>query len=869
MSADEWDQAYRLFDQWPQITVLEDASDTVRRLADALASVGTGGAGWRDIAALTRQILVRARLLGNNSPLPVPLAEGLPTQDQWKTALCIGGIYGNRLRIHAEDWAPEDKASVAWQVAVDQVSWAIRGDWAPNVRQAPEAVEADPFWKQTLGFPAYRSLGQRQIARSVVLSPPGSTTIACLPTGHGKTPVALAAALIASRSEGVSLLVVPTVILAIDMERRVREVLARRDPSAWTTRYAYFGDLDELKKQEICDAVASGRRPVVIASPEAVTRSLRKALDDAAGAGLLRYLVVDEAHLVEQWGNDFRSDFQTLATQRRSWLRLAPMEHAVRTVAMSATLTEQQVRTLETLFGEPGSTEVVWASELRQEPAYFLRRYPDDASRRAAILEAVTLLPSPAILYTTKKEDANAWARELRQQGLRRVAVVHGDATEQGRRDALEGWSGRDGSGRQAPTKYDIVVGNSAFGLGVDLAEVRTVLHATVPETVDRYYQEVGRGGRDGDPCIAFLASAPSDHPVAVSLNKQRILTAQTAWERWHSMIINEVPAPPSEVPTGFHRVDLRTHRPKVREDSNLNLDWNIRVINLMARAKMIDVRPPTPPTRDQAETPEAWRARQQAFYERSKNYVDLQFLDGNTNNEKSFKAAVKSFRRNVISSQDQSLQSMNDAVALKACMAQILAVYYTVSVPAGNLETTLACRGCPTCRQVGFPEDGAGSLYRVPITPDPALAAWRRRDDPFARLHKDGPSLSLFWRSDREYDDELVRLLALLAARGVAFFGGPGLSSEQAKAIQREAGSHPVVHDVDGSCARDSNGTVVWVLPRGAEHMDEVALLRYLGGDRLYLVHPSALRDPGRPDQLLRDIHAASFPLDQARREL
>lgn len=871
MSIDEWDQAHRLFDRWPRTASLalpEGTSGSVRRLADALTSTESDGASWRDIVSLTRQILLRARLLGNLMPLPVPLMKGLPTREQWEAARCPGVLDGDRLRIHADDWAPENETSPEWEAAVDQVSWAVRGDWAPDAGAVPVQVEADPFWKRTLGFPKYRSLGQRQIARSVVLAPPGSTTIACLPTGHGKTPVALSAALLASRPEGVSVLVVPTVILAIDMERRVREILGQRDPSARTARYAYVGTMSDEHKQEIRDAVAAGRQPVVITSPEAVTTGLRNALDDAARSGLLRYLIIDEAHLVEQWGNDFRSSFQTLAVHRQSWLSLAGPENALRTLAMSATLTEQQVETLELLFGAQGLTEVVWASELRQEPAYFLRRYPDDASRRAAVLEAVTLLPSPTILYTTEKKDADTWAEELRLHGMRRVAVVHGDSTEAERRDALEGWSGKDSSGRPVPTRFDLVVGTSAFGLGVDLGDVRTVLHATVPETVDRYYQEVGRGGRDGKPCLAFLAFAPGDRPRAGRINKQRILTEEVAWDRWNSMKINEVRTSPSQLPVWIHRIDLRTQRPHVSEDTSSNVEWNIKVLNLMKRAQLITVRPPTAPTREKDEDQDAWAARRQAFYERAADYVDVQFLDG-ANDEEEFTAAIRDCRKRMKSAQQQSLQRMYAILNAKACMAEVLTDYYTVGRTAGPLMTSPACRGCPACRRGGLPSAGSGALYRRPVASYPALAEWTRPDDPLGRLHRDGPSLSLYWRSMEEYEDETVRLLSLLAARGTAFFGGAGLTSQQAEDIQWEAGTHPVIHDVDGSCARETGATVAWVLPLDADCMDKTALLRYEGRDRLYLLHPSSLRDPGRPDMLLREIHPAAIPLNQARKEL
>lgn len=83
----------------------------------------------------------------------------------------------------------------------------------------------------------------------------------CLPTGHGKTPVALAACMLAGAHGGVSVLVVPTVVLAIDMERRIRSLLGRNDPRAAQRRYAYVGSLDAAAKQEMRDSIVSGRQP--------------------------------------------------------------------------------------------------------------------------------------------------------------------------------------------------------------------------------------------------------------------------------------------------------------------------------------------------------------------------------------------------------------------------------------------------------------------------------------------------------------------------------------------------------------------------------------------------------------------------------
>ena len=115
--------------------------------------------------------------------------------------------------------------------------------------------------------------------------------------------------------------------------------------------------------------------------------------------------------------------------------------------------------------------------------------------RDESVTTAVAWLPRPLVLYASTKADVSAWAERLRAAGLRRIGVVKGDSDDRERQEALEGWSGRRVTGEEVATRYDVVVGTSAFGLGVDMSDVRTVVHACLPETIDRYYQEVGRVG--------------------------------------------------------------------------------------------------------------------------------------------------------------------------------------------------------------------------------------------------------------------------------------------------------------------------------------------------------------------------------------
>ncbi|MFJ9544165.1 protein DpdF [Streptomyces sp. NPDC101225] len=858
MSADEWGQARRLFAAWPAAGA-EQAQGTARRLGDALAGLGSGACGWRDVVTLTHQILLRAQALGNTNPLPVPLGAGLPTREQWLKGGLDVVFDGERVLLRGVPWAPAQESTAAEKAALDQVRHAVLGTDS-EMRRALDHTPADPFWTHASGYHHYLSRGQQQAARSLAMMPPGETVIVCLPTGHGKTPVALAACLLAGAHGGVSVLVVPTVVLAIDMERRIRSLLGRSNPQANQRRYAYVGSLDDATKQQIRDDIVSGRQGLVVASPEAVTMGLQAALLEAASAGHLHYLILDEAHLVEQWGNDFRTAFQSLAAQRRNWISAAGRRRAPRTVAMSATLTQQQVNTLENLFARPRQAKLVWASELRQEPAYFIDSFPGEEERAEAVLKAVTRLPKPMALYVARREDARLWLQHLREAGLHRVATVHGDSTEDERRTALTGWAGRSDDIPVA-TQFDVIVGTSAFGLGVDLTDVRTVIHACLPETVDRYYQEVGRGGRDGSPSLAYLATAPADRGIAHSLNRQKLISAPTAWERWWDGMFLQRPRNDS----ALYRLDM-THRPaRLAEGYKRHRSWNEQILNFMVRAGLIEILPPAPPRRTPGEDDQTWDRRLSAFYEQAPDLVDVALKDGQTNNPDYFADAINRVRQDIKTAQDSALQLMERLLLRRRCLADDLVEYYTVH----DYFTMPACRGCPSCRRQGLPPAGPGTLYRTPLSPDPDIAEWARSDAPLHALHPYSPSLCLYWRSDDERRTELMPLLVRLARVGVSYFGGPGLSPTQACAIQEEAGSTAVVFDYDGSLVHEVRGLMVWVEKEDAAVVDSEAWTRLSEGEPVYLLHPEQAEDPERPGRLLLDTHVTALPLQHARKGL
>ncbi|CAN7204228.1 protein DpdF [Caballeronia sp. LjRoot34] len=659
----------------------------------------------------TFQPLIRHCLLRESArreqdfQLRVPRGEGWPSKVDWEThgvrALSIGD--SAHYLLSAGAWSPD------WLDSTEE--GAFHDAFGDRVVRSQSECAADPFIRDATGFKNYSSPGQREAIRASFLMPRGETLIVNLPTGSGKSLVGQVGALI-NREEGyLTVFVVPTVALAIDQARAMEVYFQKADPLHKSWPLAWWSGLSKEGRAEIRQRLRNGTQRILFTSPEALSTSLISVITDVAKEGMLSYLVIDEAHLVTQWGDEFRPSFQALAGLRNNLLSKSP--NGFRTLLLSATLTEDTVATLAQLFGPKDRVQMIAAVHLRPEPQYWVYKAASKKEKEERILEALRHAPRPFILYVTKREDVEMWNSTLRTKaGLGRIACFDGGTPDQERLEIISKW---------ASNKLDGMIATSAFGVGIDKSDVRTIIHAAIPETLDRFYQEVGRGGRDGHPSVSLLVWTDGDWDLPSLMAQPKIVTEEMGFNRWKAMYQTRLSTDEEDL----YNIDIDAVRDGLLGGNEHNAGWNMRTLILMARANMITL-DLEPSVATESESEEEENSSVLAKFTK----VRVRILDDGHHLSTVWENRVATSRDKTKNAALNNLRLMRRIVEQEDEVGQSLAELYRIRSPEWEAGVTHVCGGCSKDR---FLSDLA-RRYLVPV-PVPIsqvdthqMTAWKQR---------------------------------------------------------------------------------------------------------------------------------------------
>ncbi len=326
--------------------------------------------------------------------------------------------------------------------------------------------------KTHFGYDSFRPL-QKEIIDTVLA---GNDTLVLMPTGGGKS---LCFQLPALTLPGITIVVSPLIAL---MKDQVDALIANGIPAAFINSSLTAYDLDAIKK-----AAVSGDVKILYIAPE---RLNSYGFSDFLGSMKVSLLAIDEAHCISEWGHDFRPDYRNLSSLRAQ-LPDVPV------IALTATATPRVKKDILSQLGM--SDDAVFISSFNRENLHYSVK-----PKLNSTAQLVSLLRprkgESAIVYCFSRKNTEEIASELVRAGLK-AAPYHAGLGADVRMKTQEKFI-RD--------EVPIIVATIAFGMGIDKPDVRLVVHMDLPKTIEGYYQETGRAGRDGLPgdCILFYTYA-------------------------------------------------------------------------------------------------------------------------------------------------------------------------------------------------------------------------------------------------------------------------------------------------------------------------------------------------------------------------
>lgn len=436
-----------------------------------------------------------------------------------------------------------------------------------------ENVKGDFRLKNMTGFLTYSSFSQKLIVRALENQINGSTILATMPTGGGKSLPGQFVSLY--EEKGATIIIVPTIAIAIDQSESAKIYFKNTRKVR-----AYYNGISKDEKYKIFKELENGEISLLYLSPESVLNTaFYDVILNAATKNKINRLLVDEAHLISEWGEFFRTEFQFLSIFRKKLLDKT--NGRLKTVLLSATVTEKTEKDLKLLFSEKNNFIQIRGDSLRNEITYYKYECKTEKIREQKILEILPFLPRPLIIYVPVIEKANMYYNLLSENGYNRIKKFTSETSSNERKNILNEWHNDD---------IDIIIATSAFGMGVDKKEVRAVLHTFIPENLDRFYQEVGRGGRDGFTSLSLvLTCLKEDDEYIAHFTKSKVLSVEKIIERWNA-ILNQY----KEKASGDELWITVESVPESLKDSGktgkLNIAWNEYVLLFLFRNKIIDI---------------------------------------------------------------------------------------------------------------------------------------------------------------------------------------------------------------------------------------------------------------------------------------
>ncbi|MDB5798878.1 MAG: ATP-dependent helicase RecQ [Paucimonas sp.] len=321
--------------------------------------------------------------------------------------------------------------------------------------------------------------GQREVIHSVLA---GRDTLAIMPTGAGKS---LCYQLPGTTRNGTTVVISPLISLMRDQSVKLEEVGLEADQ--------VNSSLSSREEQDALQRIAESRSEFVFATPER--------MEDPSFMELLQtnevtLFVVDEAHCISQWGHDFRPAYLRLGEA------IERLGHPT-VLALTATATEDVTRDIVKQLGMK-RVNIINSGVYRDNLQYRVLPVTSDEDKMAQLLEAARQAQGSGIVYCATVKAVDEVFGRLEQAG-EKVTRYHGQMNARERSTSQDGFMNGD---------MRIMVATNAFGMGIDKPDIRFIIHHQITGTLEAYYQETGRAGRDGQPATCTLLYYPPDKRI-------------------------------------------------------------------------------------------------------------------------------------------------------------------------------------------------------------------------------------------------------------------------------------------------------------------------------------------------------------------